>query len=180
MLSLSRTKANFLLSLSSAVATVRAHERFAGLQLWLLRRAGARAGGPVSIGRGVDVQFPHNLQLGRRVAIGSYSRLTCWAPVTIGDDFLSSTGLFIDSGSHDPDTLAPTTQAIHIGHRVWCALRVTICAGVTIGDDVVLGAGAVVVHSIPSGVLAVGAPARPVRPLNRTTDGPGIWSSWRV
>ena len=174
MLSLSRTKANFLLSLSSAVATVRAHERFAGLQLWLLRRTGAQAGGPVSIGRGVDLQFPRNLQLGRRVAIGAYSRLTCWAPVTIGDDFLSSTGLFIDSGSHDPDTLAPTTQAIHIGHRVWCALRVTI------GDDVVLGAGAVVVHSIPSGVLAVGAPARPVRSLNRKTDGPGLWSSWRV
>jgi acetyltransferase-like isoleucine patch superfamily enzyme len=37
--------------------------------------------------------------------------------------------------------------------------------GVTIGDDVVIGARSVVTHDIPSGVLALGHPAKPVRSI---------------
>lgn len=42
---------------------------------------------------------------------------------------------------------------------------VIACPGVTIGKDTVVGAGSVVTKDLPSGVLAVGSPARVVRPL---------------
>lgn len=42
---------------------------------------------------------------------------------------------------------------------------VTIVPGVTIGDNTVIGAGSVVVKDIPSNVLAVGNPCKPIRTI---------------
>jgi acetyltransferase-like isoleucine patch superfamily enzyme len=44
---------------------------------------------------------------------------------------------------------------------------VSIIAGANIGDDVVIGAGALVRSPIPSGSIAVGVPARVIRKLER-------------
>lgn len=44
-------------------------------------------------------------------------------------------------------------------------LHATVIGGVTIGDNVVIGAGSVVTKDIPAGYLAYGNPARPVRPI---------------
>lgn len=41
----------------------------------------------------------------------------------------------------------------------------TIVPGVTIGDNTVIGAGSVVVKDIPSNVLAVGNPCKPIRTI---------------
>jgi maltose O-acetyltransferase len=42
---------------------------------------------------------------------------------------------------------------------------VQVMPGVTIGSNVVIGGGSVVVHDIPDNVVAVGNPCRPVRPI---------------
>ncbi len=57
-------------------------------------------------------------------------------------------------------------RPITIGDNVWLASNVTVCGGVTIGHDVVIGAGSVVTRDIPSGVLAAGNPCRVIRPLS--------------
>lgn len=56
-------------------------------------------------------------------------------------------------------------KPIVIGSNCWIATGVIICGGVTIGDNVVIGAGAVVTHDIPSGVLAAGIPCKVIRKL---------------
>jgi acetyltransferase-like isoleucine patch superfamily enzyme len=43
---------------------------------------------------------------------------------------------------------------------------VIVCPGVTIGDDTVVGAGAVVTRDLPAGVVAMGVPARAVREIS--------------
>lgn len=48
---------------------------------------------------------------------------------------------------------------------MWLGGGAIVCPGVTIGADTVVGAGSVVTRDLPSGVIAVGAPARVVRPL---------------
>ena len=40
-----------------------------------------------------------------------------------------------------------------------------VCGGVTIGKGSVIGAGSVVLHDIPAGVVAAGMPCRPIRPV---------------
>ena len=51
------------------------------------------------------------------------------------------------------------------GNNVWLGSGVIVCPGVTIGDNTVVGAGAVVVNDLPANVVAVGNPARITRHL---------------
>lgn len=52
---------------------------------------------------------------------------------------------------------------IHVGNDVWFGGHVAVMPGVTIGDNVVIGAGSIVTKDIPSGVVAVGNPCKVVR-----------------
>lgn len=51
---------------------------------------------------------------------------------------------------------------VSIGRNVWIGAGAMLCPGVTIGDDAIVAAGAVVVDDVPEGVTVAGAPARPV------------------
>ncbi len=56
-------------------------------------------------------------------------------------------------------------KPITIGDNVWLASNVTVCGGVTIGHDTVIGAGSVVTRNIPANVFAAGNPCRVIRPI---------------
>lgn len=58
-------------------------------------------------------------------------------------------------------------KPITIGNDCWIASNVIICAGVTIGDNCVIGAGSVVTRDIPSNSLAAGNPCRVIRQIAR-------------
>ena len=68
--------------------------------------------------------------------------------------------------NHD---LAPSRRAdmhparVSIGRNVWIGANATILAGVTIGDDAVVAAAAVVTKDVPARSIVVGSPARVVR-----------------
>jgi maltose O-acetyltransferase len=140
-----------------------------------LKLSKVKYGKILRIGRQFHLSHPGNLILGERVSLGHSVSIGNHALVTIEDDFLGASGLHINSGTHNPQTLAPECYPIHIGKRVWCGINVTILAGVTIGDDVIIGAGSVVVKDIPSNSIAVGVPARVIKPLERDLNRP-LWS----
>jgi maltose O-acetyltransferase len=50
---------------------------------------------------------------------------------------------------------------------VWLGGGVIVCPGVTIGENSVVGAGAVVTRNLPANVIAVGNPARITKTLAR-------------
>ena len=54
---------------------------------------------------------------------------------------------------------------ITIADNVWLGGGVIVCPGVTIGEDTVVGAGAVVTKDLPAGVVAAGVPARVLREI---------------
>ena len=54
---------------------------------------------------------------------------------------------------------------ITVGDDVWFGGHCAVMPGVTIGSDVVIGGGSVVVHDIPDHVVAVGNPCRVLRPI---------------
>ena len=56
-------------------------------------------------------------------------------------------------------------KPITIGDGCWLASGVTVCGGVTIGKNCVIGAGSVVTRDIPDGVFAAGNPCRVIRKL---------------
>jgi acetyltransferase-like isoleucine patch superfamily enzyme len=166
---------NSLISLNASISSPGTPSLF---RVLCLKALGVKVSSQVWVGADTEFSGATMLSLGQRVAIGEGAKIVCHAPIEIGDDFVGASGLYINSGSHDVETLQPTRQAIKIGDRVWCGMRVTICAGVEIGDDVVIGAGSIVTKSLPSGVLAYGIPAKPVKALGRNEQSQ-VWSIWR-
>lgn len=133
-----------------------------------LRAFGVTHGAQLSIRRHFSIFRHGRVRFGERAAFGSHTQLANFAAIEIGADFLSAGNLTINTGSHDPRTLRPGAAPVKIGDRVWCGIHVTILAGVTIGDDVVLGAGSVVTRDIPASCVAAGVPARVLRSLDRS------------
>lgn len=58
-------------------------------------------------------------------------------------------------------------KPVHIGNNCWFGASVTVCPGVTIGDNCVIGAGSVVTRDVPPNSFAAGVPCRVIR---RITD----------
>ncbi len=56
-------------------------------------------------------------------------------------------------------------KPVHIGNDCWLGASVTVCPGVTIGDNCVIGAGSVVTRDIPSNCFAAGVPCRVIREI---------------
>ena len=130
------------------------------------------------MGRNIYIRNQGRLVLGDRCGIGSFSQIYNYAEINIDDDFLAASNLTINSATHDPVTLMPQGLEIKIGKRVWCGTNVTILAGVTIGDDVVIGAGSVVVKDIPSSCVVAGIPARKIRDLERNPNN--LWNPFKL
>lgn len=55
---------------------------------------------------------------------------------------------------------------VHIGRNCWIGAGAVILPGITIGDNVVVGAGSIVTKDLPSDVVAVGNPCKVLREIN--------------
>ena len=87
------------------------------------------------------------------------------SPVDIGENCFIAPNCVIACSGHPIDGEERsqgylTSKPIHIGKDVWIGANSTICPGVIIGDDVVIGAGSVVTKDIPSHVVAFGNPCK--------------------
>ena len=87
------------------------------------------------------------------------------APVTFGDDVLLGPGVLISTANHpkDPEQRRKgieTAHPISIGNNVWIGMGAKILPGVTIGDNAIVAAGAVVTKDVPENVTVMGVPAR--------------------
>ena len=56
-------------------------------------------------------------------------------------------------------------KSVHIGNDCWLGASVTVCPGVTIGDNCDIGAGSVVTRDIPEGSFAAGVPCKVIRKI---------------
>ena len=146
------------------------------LRLLFFKLVGVEFSRPLFIGSSFILYRGGSLKIGQRACIGERCGIFTHAAVEIGNDFLAAPGLTINSGDHNPSTLIPEGDPVVIGDRVWCGVNVTILAGVTIGDDCVIGAGALVRQSMPANTIAVGVPARPVKRNIRNIEK--VWTCY--
>lgn len=125
---------------------------------------------PVHIGVWGREPGQGRIAIGDCVLISPGCRISASDEITIGDGTMLANGVYItDSDWHGiydriKRPLPPTP--VHIGRNVWLGDHSTILKGVTIGDNSIVGAGAVVTRDIPANVIVAGNPARVVRELD--------------
>ncbi|MBT8342063.1 MAG: acyltransferase [Desulfatitalea sp.] len=110
-----------------------------------------------------------------RIRIGSYTlvcpgvRISAARQIVIEDNCMLAYGVYItDNDWHGLyNRLAMGRPApVHLGNNVWVGDSAIICKGVTIGENSIIGAGAVVVTDIAANTVAAGNPARVVKALD--------------
>ena len=136
-----------------------------------------------SVGEGVDIRPPLRVDYGHNITIGDGSwvnfGLTALdvAPIVIGQDVLIGPNCPLYTAIH-PTEPGPrrakweSAAPITLGDNVWLGGSVVVCPGVTIGENSIIGAGAVVTRDIPANSIAVGNPARVIRALDPTLPRP--------
>jgi acetyltransferase-like isoleucine patch superfamily enzyme len=113
-------------------------------------------GAVLVVGRGTGISggsfcAARSLRIGQRCLIG--------ADVVIADtDFHA-----VEPARRDAGWDAIGCAPVHVGDDVFIGARAMILKGVRIGDGAVIGAGAVVTRSVPAGAVVAGNPARVVR-----------------
>ena len=134
--------------------------------LYMAEGARLIVSGPFDIYSGARVYINSNacLELGSGY-INSNLNLSCFQHIKIGEHVAISENVTLrDSDDHTLSCASqPVTSPITIGDHVWIGMNVTILKGVTIGDEAVIAAGAVVTRDIPPHCLAAGVPARVIK-----------------
>lgn len=144
--------------------------------------------GPIELGRHVRIGAYSRLiisttldnlgafiRIGNNVGIGEFAYLGGAGGLEIGDNCIIGQYFSCHPENHNfsnPNKLirlqGVTRKGIRIGKNCWIGSKVTILDGVTVGDNCIIAAGAVVTKSMPAGSVIGGVPARVLRPVVRT------------
>ena len=127
----------------------------------------------------VRVFPPFNINYGRRTTFGKGSF------VNFGCTFLALGGITIEEGvfiaphcvlateyhPEDPEMRhSLLTKPIVIKRNAWIGANATILAGVTIGENAIVAAGAVVNNDVPNNTIVGGVPAKVIRAIKTDTQ----------
>ncbi|MBF0258882.1 MAG: acyltransferase [Desulfamplus sp.] len=143
-------------------------------------------GGPVTIGENItllassdkrtrltvwsDKKDIPGIYIGDHVLISPGVRISAAREIMISDNCMIASNAYItDSdwhGIYDRSLPPDTAYPVKLENNVWIGDSAIICKGVTIGQNSIIGAGAVVSSDIPPDSIAVGNPARVVRTLD--------------
>ena len=112
--------------------------------------------------------FGKNIHVGEGVFINACCHFQDHGGVTLGDGCQIGHNVVFATLNHGlaPQERASTRPApVILGKNVWVGSNATILQGVTIGDNAVVGAGAVVTKDVPANTIVGGVPARFIRQI---------------
>ncbi len=109
-----------------------------------------------------NIKIGENVWLSFAVSGGCY--IQGFNGVIIGDNTIFAPGIKIVSANHDPNDLNKSvkTEPVRIGKNCWIGSNAIILPSVSLGDNVIVGAGAVVTKSFSDNSVIVGNPARQI------------------
>lgn len=116
--------------------------------------------------------YGYNIEIGENFFANHNTIILDAAKVIFGDNVFIAPDCGFHTAGHPVDYELRNTGLeyalpIIVGDNVWIGAGVHVMPGVTIGSNVVIGGGSVVVHDIPDHSVAVGNPCRVIRPIKR-------------
>jgi acetyltransferase-like isoleucine patch superfamily enzyme len=111
----------------------------------------------------------NKVHLGKNIVLMNGFQCMSSGGLTIEDGTLISLNCTIATNNHDfYKREVITCKPVHIKRNVWMGVNVTILAGVTVGENAIIGAGSVVTKDVPDNAVVVGNPARVIKYLDPT------------
>lgn len=132
--------------------------------------------GSVQIESTFRIEYALNCSIGKGSFINHNAIFIDVCPIKLGNQVLIGPNCIISSAVGRtqiwPEHYPPQEAGlpVSIGHRVWIGANSIICAGVTIGDNAVIGAGSLVTSDIPANAVAYGVPATVQRKITQNTQ----------
>ena len=131
----------------------------------------------VTFGRGLKMSGSKNVYIGNNVSIGEDARFMCTrAKIILGDNVMFGPGVTCITGEHRTDMIGRYMISVTNNEKRpeddrdiifegdnWVGANVTILCGVTIGEGVVIAAGAVVTKDVPPYSIVGGVPAKVIK-----------------
>ncbi len=148
----------------------RTEDEEVGLRNQILRQLFKKLGENVWIEPDFRCEFGKNITIEDHVYINFGCVILDCAEVTIGAHALLGPNIGLYAVNHAADAEERISggcsgKPIRIGKNVWLGGDVKVLAGVTIGDNAIIGAGSIVTKDIPPDVIAVGNPCRVIRAI---------------
>ncbi|MEO5765238.1 MAG: sugar O-acetyltransferase [Casimicrobiaceae bacterium] len=136
----------------------------------LLRRLLGRCGATVLVEPPFFCDYGTHIELGDNVFINFNCVMLDCAPIVVGARTSLGPGVMLLAATHPLDAATrrsglESAAPIRVGDDVWLGAGAIVCPGVTIGSGSVVGAGSVVVRDLPANVVALGNPCRVLRRL---------------
>lgn len=115
--------------------------------------------------------YGFNIHFGGLAVVNYNCTMLDTSPIHIGAGAFIAPNVVLACAGHSLDSKQRTEEGIGssapitLKNNVWLGANVSVLAGVTIGENSVIGAGSVVTEDIPDNVVAVGSPCRVVRKI---------------
>lgn len=142
--------------------------------------------GPLTLGNNVNIgaysqvvisqtfqDLGSHINIGDNVGLGDFAHLGGAGGLDIGPDCIIGAYLSCHPENHnfeDAETLirhqGVSRKGIKVGANCWIGAKVTILDGVTVGDNCVIAAGAVLTKSFPANTIIGGVPAKVLRNIH--------------
>lgn len=138
----------------------------------LSRESKVNIGKRAVFGKNSEIIAIGQMNIGENFNLNKYSRVVSHNSITIGNNVTIAEFVSILDHDHayvlsDGNLLLKgyKTSPISIGNNVWIGDKVTICKGVKIGNNVIIGANSLVNKDIESNCVAAGIPCKMVKSL---------------
>ena len=120
---------------------------------------------PVTVVRG------NKVRIGKNVVVMNNSLFMAAGRITIEDNVLVAANAQLISNNHDLyDHTVLTCKPVHLKRNCWIGAGATILPGVTVGENAVVGAGAVVTKDVEDNTVVGGNPAKLIKNLERKNN----------
>lgn len=137
----------------------------------LLKSLFGKTGENIFIEPNFRCDYGYNIEVGENFYANFDCVLLDVCKIEIGANCMLAPGVHIYTATHPLDATERISGAeygkpVKIGDNVWIGGRVVIVPGVTIGNNAVIAAGAVVIKDVPSNVVVGGNPAKIIKHIN--------------
>lgn len=139
-------------------------------QAEILKKIFGKMGDNITINAPFWCDYGYNTTIGDNFFANHNCQILDGGKVTFGDNVFIAPNCCFTTAEHalDPKQRNEGLEIalpITVGNNVWIGAGSIVLGGVTIGDNTVIGAGSVVTKDIPSNVIAFGSPCRVFREI---------------